>query len=112
MATQAVRKTLGQTMPGAATDSVIYTVPAATDTVVSSIVIAETNGAAATFKITIDPAGGSVTTAAKSVAWNVNLSANEVMILKLGATLAAATKVIVQASTANVTFSMFGQENS
>lgn len=107
-----VRKVLGQNKPAAATDATLYTVPASTDTVVSSIVVAEVNGVAATFRITVDPAGGAVSAAAKAVAWNVAVPAAGIVTLTLGITLAAAATIVVQASTANVTFSAFGQENT
>jgi hypothetical protein len=49
MASTAVRKTLGQSAPLAATDTVLYTVPANTDVVLSGIVICETGGAHADY---------------------------------------------------------------
>lgn len=107
-----VRKILGQSKPGATTDATLYTVPGSTDTVISSIVMAESNGAAATFRICVDSAGGTSTAAGKAVAWNVAIPANGIVSLNLGMTLAAAATVVVQASTANVTFTAFGQENT
>lgn len=106
------RKILGQNKPAAGADATLYTVPAVTDTVVSSIVVAETGGAAATFKICVDSAGGTTTTAAKAVAWSVAIPANGVVTLALGITLAAAATIVVQASTLNCTFTAFGQENT
>lgn len=106
------RKVLGQSNPGAATDATLYTVPASTDAVVSTIVCAETNGAAATVRISVRGGGGATTTAATAIAWNVALGANGVLSFTLGITLQAAATIVVQASTANVTFTAFGQENS
>jgi hypothetical protein len=112
MATTAVRKQLAQSMPAATTDTVVYTVPASTDTVVASIVVCETNAVAATFKITVDTAGGTATAAAKSIAWNMPIAANATVVLKLGLTLPAGTKIIINNSTANIAISAYGQENS
>lgn len=107
-----VRKQLGQSNPGAATDATLYTVPAVTDTVVSSIVVAENGGAAATFRISSRSAGGTTTTAATAIAWNVPLAANQVIAFALGVCLQAAATLVVQASTATVTFTAYGQENT
>lgn len=107
-----VRKILGQSKPAATTDATLYTVPGATDTVISTIVVAESNAVAATFRICVDASGGTSTAAGKAVAWNVAVPANGIVTLTLGITLAAAATVVIQASTANVTFTAFGQENS
>jgi hypothetical protein len=106
------RKTLGRANPAAATDGTLYTVPGATDAVVSSIVAAETNGVATTVKICTDAGGSAVTAAARAVAFNVPLAANQVLAFQLGVTLAAASTIVVQSASGNVTFSAFGQENS
>jgi hypothetical protein len=106
-----VRKILGQTQTGAGTDATLYTVPALTDTVISSITICETNGVAGTFKICPKTATAT-TTAATAIAWNQPIGANQTIVLVIGITLAAANLLVVQGSTANITFSAFGQENS
>lgn len=106
------RKILGQSKPAATTDATLYTVPGATDTVISSIVVAESNGVATTFRVCVDSAGGTTTVATKAIAWGVALPANGIVTLNLGITLAAAATVVVQAGTANVTFTAFGQENT
>lgn len=107
-----VRKILGQNKPAATTDATLYTVPASTDTVVSTIVVAETGGAVATFRICADSAGGTTTVVGKALAWNVAIPANGIVTLTLGITLAAAATLVIQGSTANLTFTAFGQENT
>lgn len=107
-----VRKILGQNKPAATTDATLYTVPALTDTVVSTIVVAESGGAAATFRICVDSAGGTTTVVGKAIAWNVAIPANGIVTLTLGITLAAAATLVIQASTTGLTFTAFGQENS
>lgn len=106
------RKILGQTKPAATTDATLYTVPVVTDTVVSSIVVAETGGATATFRICADAGAGVTTVVGKALAWNVTIPANSTMTFNLGITLAAGATLVVQASTANLTFTAFGQENT
>ena len=107
-----VRKTLGQTAPAAATDATLYTVPAATDAVVSSIVTCETNGVATTIKVCTDAAGGTITAAGKAIAWNMTLGAAGTEVLVIGPTLAAGSTIIVQSASGHVTFTAYGQENS
>lgn len=106
------RKILGQSKPAATTDATLYTVPAVTDTVVSSITVAETAGATATFRICADAAGGTTTVVGKALAWNIAIPANSTMTFNLGITLAAAATLVIQASTAGLCFTAFGQENT
>lgn len=106
------RKVLGQAASGAGTDSTLYTVPASTDAVVSSLVLCETNGAAATVKISVRGAGGTTTTAATAIVWNLPIAANQTITLTLGITIQAAGTIVIQSSTANVTITAFGQENT
>jgi ATP-dependent protease ClpP protease subunit len=108
----ATRKILGQSKPGAATDATLYTVPALTDVVLSGIAVAETNAAPATIRICVDSAGGAVTAAGKAIAWEVGILANSSQIIGKGITLAAGATIIVRASTADVNFTAFGQENT
>lgn len=107
------RKVLGQAPPGAGpVDATLYTVPGATDAVISTIVAAETNGVATTIKICVRGAGGTTTTAATAIAWNVAIGANSVLTFTLGITLQAAGTIVINAGTVNVTFTAFGQENT
>lgn len=106
------RKILGQNKPGAATDGTNYTVPGATDTVVSSIVVAETGGAATTFRVCVDSAGGTTTAVGKALAWDVAIPANSIVTLTLGITLAAAATIVTRSASGSCTFTAFGQENT
>lgn len=106
------RKTLGQSNPATTTDATLYTVPGATDAVVSTIVICETNGAAATVKVCTSAAGATTTAASRAICWNLAIAANSTTTLTLGITLATGATIIVQDSTGNVTFTAYGQENT
>lgn len=107
-----VRKTLGQSKPAAATDNTLYTVPALTDAVVSSIVVAETAGAATTFRICTDSGGSTSTAVGKALAWDVAIPANSIVTLTLGITLAAASTLLARSLSGSCTFTAYGQENS
>lgn len=106
-----VYKVLGQSAPAATTDTTLYTVPAATNTVVSSIVIANRAATAATFRVAVRPAGAAIANQ-HYIAFDVTVGAADSTVLTLGITLAATDVITVQASTANLTFSAYGSEIS
>jgi hypothetical protein len=102
-------KVLGQVNPAATTATTLYTVPAATNTVVSTIVICNQAAAAATFRIAVRPAGATLA-AIHYVAYDVTVGASDSTALTLGLTLAATDVVTVYASTATVSFNAYGSE--
>ena len=106
-----IYKVLGQSAPSATTDTTLYTVPAATDAVVSSIVIANRDSSAATFRIAVRP-GGATLANQHYIAYDCSVGANDTTALTLGLTLDATDVVTVRASTANLSFSAFGSEIS
>ena len=104
-------KVLGQSAPSATTATTVYTVPSATQAVVSSIVIANRAASTATYRIAIRPAGATLATT-HYIAYDVTVGASDSTVLTLGITLATTDVVTVYASTANLTFSVFGSEIS
>lgn len=102
-------KVLGQSNPSATTPTTLYTVPSATSSVVSSLVVSNISNAAVTYRISVRPSGGSQTNAMYLV-YDASLPANDTTVLTLGITLAATDVVTVYASTANVAFNLFGCE--
>lgn len=106
-----VYKVLGQSAPSATTNTTLYTVPAATDTVVSSIVIANRDSSAATFRIAIRPAGATLANQ-HYIAYDVTVGASDSTVLTLGLTLDTTDVITVYASTANLSFSAYGSEIS
>jgi hypothetical protein len=102
-------KVLGQSNPAATTATTAYTVPSATNTVVSTLSVCNLSTTPATYRIAVRPAGASLT-AAQYIVYDASLSSNETIALTLGLTLAATDVVTVYASTANVSFSLFGSE--
>lgn len=102
-------KVLGQSNPSATTATTLYTVPAATQTVVSTIVVANTAATSATFRIAVRVAGATLATS-QYVAYDVSVGANDSTALTLGLTLGATDVLTVYASTANLVFSAFGSE--
>jgi hypothetical protein len=102
-------KILGQSAPSATTDTNLYTVPSATQALVSTLVICNRANKAATFRIACRPDG---TTLANShyINYDVAIGANDSINLTLGISLDASDIITVYASTANLTFTAFGSE--
>lgn len=104
-------KVLGQSNPSATTATTLYTVPSATQAVVSTIVVANLTTTAATFRIAVRVAGAALANS-QYVAYDITVGASDSTTITLGLTLGAADVITVYASTANVTFSAFGSEIS
>jgi glucose-6-phosphate dehydrogenase assembly protein OpcA len=104
-----VYKTLGQSAPSATTNTNLYTVPASTSAVVSTLVIANRAASAATFRIAIRPAGAAIANQ-HYIAYDVPVGASDSTTLTLGITLATTDIITVYASTANISFNAFGSE--
>ena len=103
-------KVLGQSNPSATTATTLYTVPAATSTVVSTIAVANL-GASGTYRIAVRPAGASLANQ-HYIAYDGILSANDTVTYTIGMTLATTDVVTVYASSASFAFSAFGSEIS
>jgi glucose-6-phosphate dehydrogenase assembly protein OpcA len=104
-------KVLGQSNPSATTATTLYTVPSATEAVVSTIVIANLTATAATFRIAIRPNGATLANS-QYIAYDITVGASDSTALTLGITMDAADIITVYASTANLTFTAFGSEIS
>lgn len=102
-------KVLGQSNPSATTATTLYTVPASTQAVVSTIVIANLAASAATFRIAIRVAGAALANS-QYVAYDITVGASDSTALTLGITLGATDVITVYGSTANLTFTAFGSE--
>ena len=105
----ATYKVLAQSAPSATTATDIYTVASATQAIISTITICNRSATAATYRIAIRP---NAATLANShyIAYDVALAANDTTALTLGITCDASDVVTVYASTADLTFSLFGSE--
>ena len=104
-------KILGQIAPGATTEEALYTVPASTSAVISSIVICNRGTTATTFRVSIIPTN-TITTSKDYLYYDVTLAGNDTFIATVGITLAAANIVRVYAGNGNLSFNLFGTELS
>ena len=106
-------KVLGQSNPSATTVTTLYTVPASTSTVVSTITVANLAGTSATFRIAVQKAAdvGSIVDK-QYIAYDVTVGALDTTTITVGFTLAAADLIKIYASTATMAFNAFGSEIS
>jgi len=104
-----VYKVLGQSAPSATTATTLYTVPSSTEAVISTLIVANRAGTAATYRISIRPNGATLANQ-HYIAYDVAVGAADSTTLTLGITLDAADVLEVYASTANLTFNAFGSE--
>lgn len=104
-------KVLGQSAPSATTNTNLYTVPSLTETVVSTITVANRASASATYRIAIRKNGDAVVNE-HYIAYDTPLLANDTVALTIGITLSQTDIVTVYASTANLSFNAFGSEIS
>lgn len=102
-------KVLGQSNPAATTLTTLYTVPASTQAVISSISIANLTATAATFRIAVRPAGAAITNA-HYLGYDITVGASDTTIITVGVTMNATDVLSVYGSTANLVFQAFGSE--
>lgn len=102
-------KVLSQTIPAATTLTDSYTVPALTQAVVSTITVCNQAASSATYRIQVAIAGAASATK-QYIAYDVALAANSTQTMTLGIGLGAADVVRVYASSATVSFNVFGVE--
>lgn len=105
------QKILGQSKPAAVTLTDSYTVPAATTTVISLIVVTNQSATPTSFRISV-AINGAADTAAQYIAYDVPILGNETIELSKGVTLDATDVIRVYNVLATCSFNIFGQENS
>lgn len=104
-------KILGQAAPAAVTLSPLYTVPAATQTAVSTLQVCNRENVSATFRIAVAVAGAA-DAIAQYLYYDALVPANTSVSITIGITLASTDVVRVQASSSNLSFNLFGVEVS
>ena len=104
-------KVLGQSAPSATTNTDVYTVGSGKQAIISSITVANRSGSAVTYRIAVRPAGAALATK-HYIAYDVNVAATDTTALTLGISLEATDVITVYASTADLSFGVFGTEIS
>ena len=104
-------KVLAQSAPAATTATDVYTVPAATESVISTVVIANRAATAGSFRLSIRP-NGSAQANQHYIAYDVPIAANDSTTLTLGITMDAADVLTAYCSSADMSVNVFGTEIS
>lgn len=103
-----IYKVLGQIHAAAITNTTLYTVPAATSAVCSTLVVCNM-GTSTTYRIAVRPAGATIADQHYLV-YEAAINQYDTTMLTLGITLAATDIITVYAGTADVTFQVYGSE--
>jgi len=105
----ATYKVLGQVNPSATTATTAYTVPSATETVISTITVANLGAAPATYRLAVRPNGATLENK-HYIVYDTGVAPQSTDTLTLGITLDASDVVTVYASSASMAFNLFGSE--
>lgn len=104
-------KVLGQSNPAATTNTTLYTVPADTSTVISTLNICNLSTTAATFRFAVRPLGATIANQ-HFISFDTQVPANDSIAYTIGITLAATDVITIYASSSTLAFSLFGSEMS
>jgi hypothetical protein len=103
-------KVLGQVAPSANTANTVYTVPAATQTVVSTVTVCNPDSAIRSFRVAVVPSGQTLSQK-NYIAYETPIAAVDTIALTLGLSLGANDSISVFANnTANLSFGIYGAE--
>ena len=105
----ATLKVLGQSAPLAATLTTLYTVPAATNAVCSTITAANRSATATTFRIAVRPAGAAISNE-HYLYYDIPIAGNATFAATIGMALETTDVVSCYSTLATVSFNLFGQE--
>ena len=102
---------LGQSRPSGTTAASIYSPAASTQTIVSHVIIANTSGAAATFRLFHDD-DGTTYDETTALAWDVAIAADETVTFDTAIAMADSSgNLAVRTDTADaLTFTAYGME--
>lgn len=101
-------KILGQVAPSITTDTDLYTVPAGTQAVCSTLTVCN-RGGSTTFYVMVVPSGDTVSDE-NYLIYNVGINASDTLFFTIGITLNTGDKIVVNSSSSTLTFNLFGTE--
>lgn len=102
-------KVLGQVQPSANTLTTLYTVPAASSAVVSTLVVSNLGPTSTTYRIAIRPGGAAIDNK-HYIAYDISVPTLDSLSLTLGITLATTDVVSVESFSGLAVFNLFGSE--
>jgi hypothetical protein len=106
-----IYKVLGQASPTSNADTNLYTVPASTQAVISSIVICNRDSSNNTFRIAVRPAGEALANQ-HYISFDTDVPARDTISLSLGMSLGNTDVITINTMSGNVSYSIFGAEIS
>ena len=109
-----VYKILAQSAPSTSSIANVYTVPAATNTVISTLMICNRSAGNASYNIAV-VGGGAAIANQHYIAFNSVVPANDSIALTVGMSLGVGDNIAIQANTTgvnNLGFTLFGTELS
>jgi len=101
-------KVLGQINPAATTATTLYTVPAATSAVASTLSICNM-GASTTVRVAVRPAGAALATQ-HYIVYDAGVNGYDTLFLTIGIALSTTDVVTVYANTSTISFNLYGSE--
>lgn len=104
-------KVLAQDAPAGATDTDAYTVPGATTTVITSVVVCNRSGSSDTFRLWV-AVDGAADSDEQYLYYDFTVPANDSFAATLGITLDASDVVRVRSANGNLSFNVFGIEQT
>ena len=102
-------KVLAQSAPSAATASTLYAATSAT--IVSTLNVTNTGGAADTIRVAVRPAGASLANQ-HYIAYGVQVPSGSMLAITTGITLANTDVITIYSTTGTSSFSAFGSEGN
>ena len=102
-------KVLGQQNTVATTNTNLYTVPALTSSVVSSMTICNLTINPAAYRVAVRPLGAT-TANVHYIVYDNTLQSNDTVFLTVGVSLATTDVVTVYSNIANISFHLYGSE--
>lgn len=102
-------KVLGQVAPSATTATALYTVPSATEAVVSSVSVCNRGTGSAQYRLSVRPNGASLANQHYLV-YDATIAGNDTLILTIGVTMDATDVLEAYASTGDLSFQAYGSE--
>jgi hypothetical protein len=107
-----IYKVLGQSAPSAATATTLYTVPASTDSIVSTINAVNTHASTTdVIRIAVRPAGAALANQ-HYIVFGLSLSAGATFTYTAGVTIDTTDVITVYSTNGTTSFSAFGSEIS
>jgi len=102
-------KILGQANPGAAVLTTIYTVPSATNVIVSTIFVANRSSVSTSFRIAI-AISGAADSSEQYLYYNQGIPGEDTFTATVGVTLSANDRIRVYSTLATLSFNVVGTE--